>query len=285
MWTLLASLAWAQAPKDPADVSDCTLPPVPVDVLAASIADATGAFAGLDLDGFEAQTSQVWKQLPCVSEPLTPLDVADVYKLRALDAFLAQNDATVLDSLRSARATVPGYVLPPSVAPNGHPLKQAFDAAGDADASPRTDLPVPDEARILVDGQPVLTRPQDRPVLLQLLTMDGGVEWTRVIDADAPTPDYEALSDDFRDKYLSEAKIIRVRPRRPVELVVASSIALAGATGMYALSRGSEARFFDEATPYEDLPSLRARTNGLQTAAVLTGIAGLGLGATAAITW
>ncbi len=112
-----------------------------------------------------------------------------------------------------------------------------------------------------------------------------GVEWTQVIDAAAPTPDHGALSDDFRGKDLIEAKVLRVRERRPVELLVASSIALAGATGVHALSRGSKARFFDETTPYQDLASLQACTNGLQSAAVFTGIAGLGLGTTAAVTW
>jgi len=268
----------------PADV-DCSLPPVSTDALAATIGDATGAFAGLDIEGFEAQAEMVWRQLPCVSEPLTPLDVADVYKLRALDAFLDQDEEVVSDSLEAALDAAPGYSLPASIAPEGHPLQVAFDAAATASPASRSDLPVPNEARLLVDGQPVLTRPDGRAVLLQLLTIDGAVAWTSLVDDGEPVPAYETLSDEFREKYLSEAKVIRVRPRRPVELVVASSVAIVGAGAMYGLSRSSRATFFDPQTPYEDLAGLRARTNGLQTAAVLTGVAGLGLGATAVVTW
>lgn len=282
MWTLLLSTALGQAPSDP---GPCALPPVPVDTLAASVADATGAFAGLDIEGFETQAAIVWKQLPCVSEPLTPLDVADLYKLRALDAFLAQDDAEVRDSLAGLHAAAPDYVLPPSIAPQGHPLQKTMAEVFGAPAGPRSDLPVPNEARLLVDGEPILTRPDDRAVLLQLLTMDGGVEWTRLVLEDGETPSYETLSDDFREKYLSEARVIRVRERRPVELVVASGVAMLGASAMYGLSRSSRARFLDPATPYEDLAGLRARTNGLQTASVLTGVAGLGLGATAVVSW
>lgn len=281
MWTLLITLVWAQAPSPDAA---CALPPVPSAVLAGSIADATGAFAGLDLDGFEDRAEAVWKQLPCVSEPLTPLEVADVYKLRALDAFLAQDDLTMRQSLRSMHDTAPDYALPPTIAPHGHPLQKAMEEAANAPASPRSDLPVPNEARLLVDGEPILTRP-DRPVLMQLLTMNGGVEWTHLLPEDTPPPAYETLDEDFRDRYLSQAKVIRVRQRRPVELVVASGAALLGASAMYGISHSSRASFRDPGTPYEDLAGLRARTNGLQTAAVITGLAGLGLGATAIVTW
>jgi hypothetical protein len=47
---LLAALAWAEDPEgEPTPVpTACTLPPVSVDVLAGSVAEATGAFAGLD---------------------------------------------------------------------------------------------------------------------------------------------------------------------------------------------------------------------------------------------
>jgi hypothetical protein len=289
MWTLLITLSWA-APGSTQPEGTAPAPtecggPVSVEALVASISDATGAFANLDLDGFGARTGMVWDQLPCLSEALTPLDVADVYKLRALDALLAQDDERVRDSLRSARAAAPDYRLPASIAPKGHPLKIAFDEVGD-DMSPREDLPVPSEARVLVDGQAVLTRPTDRAAIVQLVTIDGAVAWTQMVEEGAAVPAYEALSDDFRDDYLkSSAKVIRVRSRRPIELVVASSVAVIGASAMYGLSRSSRATFFDPETPYEDLAGLRARTNGLQTAAVLTGAAGLGLGATAVVSW
>jgi len=294
MWNGLVVLAalttsgWSaegeeEAATTPDASTTCALP-IAVDTLAGNVSDATGAFASLDIDGFEEKAAAVWRQLPCLSEPLTPLDVADVYKLRALDAFLAEDTEGVEDSLRSARSAAPDYRLPASIAPKGHPLKETFDRVGE-DTAPRNDLPVPNDARLLVDGQPVLSRPTDRAVLLQLLTIDGAVAWTRIVEEEDDTPAYEALSDDYRDRYLSEAKVIRVRPRRPVELVVASSVAIVGASAMYGLSRSSRAQFFDPATPYEDLAGLRARTNGLQTAALLTGLAGVGLGATAVVTW
>lgn len=287
MWMLLWSLSWAASgSKQASDVApraECGAT-VSVDALAASIADATGAFASLDIDGFGARTATVWDQLPCLSDSLTPLDVADVYKLRALDALLAQDDERVRDSLRSARAAAPDYRLPSSIAPKGHPLKTAFDEVAD-DTSAREELPVPSEARVLVDGQPVLSRPTDRAVIVQLLTIDGSVAWTHLVEEGESLPAYDALSDDFREEYLKGAKVIRVRPRRPVELVVASSLAVVGASAMYGLSRGARTQFLDPETPYEDLASLRARTNVLQTAAVLTGAAGLGLGATAVVTW
>ena len=212
MWTLILALgagAFAADTPEPASSDEvaaavaCALPPVSVDTLAATISDATGAFAGLDLEGFEAKAGMVWKQLPCVSEPMTPIDVADVYKLRALDAFLAQDEPTVGASLTSALKAAPGTTLPASIAPKGHPLKQAFDDASASVTSgatgPEVDLPVPSEARLLVDGQPVLSRSAERAVLLQLLTMDGAVAWTHLVEPSAEVPAYEALSEDDRE--------------------------------------------------------------------------------------
>jgi hypothetical protein len=283
MWALWWAVAAAEeVPQSPPDVA-CVLT-VPVDTLASSLADATGAFANLDIEGFEAHAENVWRTLPCLAEPLMPLDVADVYKVRALDQFLAQDDAGVRNSLRSARAAVPDFRLPASVAPQGHPLQAAFDEASD-DVAAREDLPVPSEARLLIDGQPVLSRPVDRAVIVQLIQADGAVAWTSLVEAGAAPPAYETLSDDYREAYLSGAKVIRVRPRRPFELVVASSASVVGAATMYGLSRRSRSQFFAPTTDYDDLASLRARTNGLQTAAVLTAAAGLGLGVTAAVTW
>lgn len=285
MWLLLGASAWAEEVAEPPaeEPAECVLT-VAADTLAATTAEAAGAFASLDIEGFEAKAATLWRQLPCLSEPLTPLDVADVYKVRALDTFLDQDDDAVRDSLMAARAAAPDYRMPAALAPKGHPLKAVFDEVA-VDTSPRVDLPVPRDARLLVDGQPVLTRPTDRAVLMQLVGADGAVVWTRLVESAEPAPAYETVSDDYRADYLTDAKVIRVRARRPIELVVASSAAIVGSGAMYALSRGSRAQFFDPSTPYDDLASLRARTNGLQTAAVVTAAAGIGLGATAVVTW
>jgi len=258
---------------------------VPVTTVTQTTGAATASFAGLDVAGFEGHADTLWQSLPCVDEPLGPLEVADIYAVRALDAFLDGQTERVEHSMASLRHAVPGYRLSTAIAPKGHPLRAAYDAAETSPLPPTDDLPVPSEARLLVDGQPVLSRPTDRAVLLQLLTAEGEVRFTSLLEADAPTPAYEAISDDYRAAYLSEAKVIRVRQRRPIELVVASSVALGGAAAMYGLSRGARAEFLDPTTPTPDLAGLRARTNSLQTASLLTGLAGAGLGVAAAVAW
>lgn len=259
--------------------------PITSTELAARVSEASARFAGLDVVGFESTSEAVWSLLPCVDEPLGPLAVADLYQVRALDAFLAQDDPAVALAMGSLRGAVPTYRLSTAVAPKGHPLRVAFDAAADAPAPPTEKLPVPAEARLLVDGQPLLARPTDRAVIVQRLTEEGEVTFTALLEQGEEVPEYPSLDESYREAYLSEAKVIRVRQRRPIELVVASGLALGGATAMYALSRDARSTFLDPETEIDELAGLRARTNGLQTAAVLTGVAGAGLGVVAAVSW
>lgn len=278
MLALTTVLAFAQTPAPCSAAITST-------ELAARVSEASARFAGLDVVGFENTSADVWALLPCVDEPLGPLAVADLYQVRALDAFLGQDDAGVSLAMGSLRSAVPGYRLSSAVAPKGHPLREAFDEAADAPAPSTEDLPVPSEARLLIDGQPVLARPTERAVIMQRLTEDGDVTFTRLLETGEAVPEYPRLDESYREAYLSESKVIRVRQRRPIELVVASGLALGGATTMYALSRDSRATFLDPETEIDQLAGLRARTNGLQTASILTGLAGAGLGVVAAVSW
>ena len=278
MLALTITLAFAQSPSSCAASITST-------ELAARVSEAGARFAGLDVGGFESTSNDVWTLLPCVDEPLGPLAVADLYQVRALTAFLAQDDVGVSAAMRSLRAAVPGYRLSTALAPKGHPLRVAFDAVTEPDEAPTEDLPVPAEARLLVDGQPVLRRPSDRAVLVQRLTDEGTVTFTSLLEAGEPVPEYPSLDESYREDYLSETRVIRVRQRRPIELIVASGLAVAGAGTMYGLSRSSRATFLDPTTPTDDLAGLRARTNGLQTASIVTGLAGTGLGVLAAVSW
>ena len=85
------------------------------------------AFADLDLDGLTEARDEAVSLLPCLVEPIAPGQAAAYHRLMGMHAFAAGQRDQVLSEFHAARKLVPGYAVPESVAPPGHPLIEAYE--------------------------------------------------------------------------------------------------------------------------------------------------------------
>jgi len=258
---------------------------VSVLALESASARATQAFAALDLQSFEQARDDAYGSLPCLNEAITASAAAGYYRVLALDAFIAQDLDAVEAAFGASRQAYPGYRLPSNVAPRNHPLRVRYDAAALREWNAPVEIPVPLEATLLIHGRHQLLLSEDRPSIAQLLNEQGEVEWTSYVAAGAPLPDYEAAPENMRAQYLDQRVIMAPPHRRPYELVVTSGVLLASAVTMQVMAGTTRRAFDDPKTPYEDLPSLRGRINGLNVGGAVTGVAGVGVGALAVVRW
>ncbi len=253
--------------------------------LESAVTAATAAFADLDLVGFEAARDEAFRALPCLGEALTPAAAAGYHRVIAMDAFVAQDAAATEAAFAALLSAYPAWRLPSSVAPRGHPLRTAFEAAEARPSSGVVGLPVPLEATLLVDGRHTLDYPTDRPSVLQLLDAAGAVSWTTFHAAGEPAPDYVAAPEDARAAYLEQAVILAPTRRKPVELVITAAGLAVGSAALWATAAGQERQFTDPTTPYGDLGALQARTNTLLVGAAALGAGAAATGAVAVVRW
>ncbi len=159
--------------------------------LRASIALAEDAFVELDTEGFARAATDAGYTLSCLEEPLTPLDAAGYHRMKALKAFVdgSPEDATL--AFQAVYASQPGYTLPTEMAPIGHPLRAAFDAALELAEPGAFLLPRPAAGWVSVDGRRTRTAPDGRPWLFQLFGDDSQVESVAWIPAGDSWPQYD----------------------------------------------------------------------------------------------
>lgn len=155
-----------------------------------AIRDAEGAFASMDATGFDAAIRDARAAVACATEPLTPVQCAGFHRIMALEAFLdRKEDAAVLDFV-AVRATQPGYKLPESIAPEGHPLRQLFDQSAEFASSATFPLPPPDGGWLNVDGARADAAPSSRPFVLQYFDPKGTPQLTGYVPVSGALPAY-----------------------------------------------------------------------------------------------
>jgi hypothetical protein len=155
-----------------------------------AVTRAESAFVDMDETTFRTASSDAQVTLDCLSEVLTPVQVAAYHRVRALGAFLGGDHARATLDFRAVLGTQPGYVLPQEIAPVGHPLRADFEGSKQFADAERFGLPAPAEGWLLVDGQRSAQAPAGRPFLLQWLDDDGVVSLSAWIDVGDPVPRY-----------------------------------------------------------------------------------------------
>lgn len=235
----------------------CPRPSEPAELRQAEL-QAASAMAGLDDAAFEAAVQRAETALECLGTPVSPTAAAAWHRTRALVAFTAGDRDAARRSLRAAFALDPDGTLPESVAPPGGALDQLVSEARAAGPPPRKPA-----GKAWFDGE-TRGRPDGVPTVLQVRGENGIT--TRELAFD------EAWSPP---------------PRQPsVPLLVTGGVAMLGAGGLFAVSALSRAEYDDleDPVPTEDLPGLRARTNGTMIASAALGALGV-VGIGVAFAW
>ena len=263
---LTAPLAEARAGDCPAAFSARDL------VVVVTQGDA--AFSALEDEQFAAARQQAGAMVPCLAEPLSPGQAALLHKLGALGAFVDRDDAGAVAAFRSLVLASPGYVLPESLAPPGHPLRTHFAVAEGMVAVPDIPMPAPVAGRVYVDGRPADAAPAGRPWVFQHIDEAGAVLDSALVAAGEGAPVFENTG-------LPVAAGVRPGVHRPLALTAGAAALASGV--LYLSARGTAARFWDPTTETSELEALRTRTNTLGWLSAGAGVVAVGTGAGAFI--
>ena len=235
---------------------------------------AEGAFSTSDVDTLLSVVASLEASLVCQAEPLSPIHVAAFHRIEALAAIAEFDAAAAVLSFQAVLATMPGYQLAPELAPEGHPVRKAFDEAKLFADSEVFELPAPEAGWITIDGNRSQRAPAGRPFLFQHLSAEGAVTQTAYVDVGTPVPTYATAPVPVPDPPVPTRTRARVNP-----WLVGAGIALGAASvSMYGGAFVARDRY-DEAVLAGDEGRIRSRywtTNGLLGGSV----AALGVGTT-----
>lgn len=225
------------------------------------------AFARMDADTFEDHRVEVDRVLACHTGAMTPIECAAYHRMQAFAAFLAEDTPGAILGFQAALAAMPGYTLPRSIAPEGHPLRDQFEQAALFATGEVTTLPEPATGWIALDGLRTRDAPAARPFVFQRFDKVGTLIETLYVRVGAPLPQYPV------------APPPPVEPRGGVDPWLASGVALgavsAGLYGAAFATRGAYDRAVEEGDR-DRIVSSKRTTNAL----VVSSVAVLGGGAT-----
>jgi hypothetical protein len=262
LWALVATTA--EAGCDQASLTE-------------AISRAEVAFAAMDATAFDTAIADARDAFVCQTDALTPVVCADWHRVLALDAFLRDDGPDAVLAFHAALNTMPGYDLPTSIAPMGHPLRTQFEQAKLLAPGGTFDLPVPSEGWVAIDGQRGQTAPSGRPFVFQRFDDRGHVADTRYVEVGAPMPDYPAQKSQSQSTTPGPRGAGGERHTSPA--LIGTGIALGVVSGaLYGAAFVTRSNY-DEAveTGNEDgIKGNHAATNGL----VIGSIGALGLGLT-----
>lgn len=252
--------------------ADCSSSTTAAD-LRGRIGEAQAAFVAMDLDRFEGAQHAAAEALTCLNEPLEPADAAAYHGLRALVAFVAEDEHGTLVAYHAAHRAWSLYTLDPSLAPEGHPLRAALEQARLLPESAMSPLQAPPRVVLRVDGAPREAHPTERPYTLQASEKRDQILHTDWLPSGSPPPAWSEAP-----LPLSRAP----RENKPVRtaLLVGAGSSMGAAAGLYGAAWATRATFFDPNTPLEDLSGVRKTTNGATVGAIALGVTGLALGTT-----
>jgi hypothetical protein len=165
---LSISGASAQQVPCPAEISD----------LEARIRQAHEAYAVMDTDALFAAHRDAREAVGCLGELIEPEQAADFHGVTGLAAFLTEDDEGTLAAFHAALAADPSWRLPERVAPDGTVLVELQEQAASHGDDARSPLVNHEGFVLMIDGEPSLERPSERPCVLQVLTEDWDVLWS-----------------------------------------------------------------------------------------------------------
>lgn len=264
--------------------------PTRADAVLRSLSTAEVAFAAMNESEFAAAVNQARAALTCLAEPLAPPDAAQMHRVEAYSAFLAGDAERTRLHFAAALSREPSYSLARSLAPEGHPLRAAFEDARQAPPAQLAPLAAPAEGSLLVDGARAADYPLNRPFILQLQAADGSITWTAQLAAGQALPDYPRGRRGAQEPN-GQVVVLQVQDR-PWALVGGAALGALTAGVLYRAAAGAEERFLDpsgctvdpEPCYQEDLRALRVN-HGLVLGSAALGVTAVGLGVTAVVRW
>ncbi len=274
-------------------IAQATCPrPVSAAALARFISKADVAFAQMDAEAFRAARWEADKSIPCLGQAIQAGQAAAYYRMQALGSFMDQDHARTVGWFKSVFAVAPQYVLPETLAPDGHPMRIDFEVAQGAPRLSGEPVPRPALGVIRVDGKTAAELPQDRPFLWQHTDGDGRVRATTVVQPGMQPPryatlrGYQAIPRDRRSGPVTRARRNRSHGLSVPLAVLSGCTAIASGVS-YAVASSKAQRFWSRATPTSKLASLQNQTNTWVWISVGTGAiaAGTGVAAVVSGTW
>lgn len=231
------------------------------------------AFAELDLAALNAADEVARGTLECLSEPITPSDAAAFHRLMGLTAFANLDRERVSSEFHAARKLEPGYSFPPELAPEGHPLLEAYARAVLLDEGELVTPFPPVGGYVTVGGVRGAPRASASPAVVQVFDSSGAVLETLYVGPGDRLPEWGP-------KPLPE----RSTDHR-IPLIFATGSTLIASGALYGVAQLSEKQFWDPNTPTAELPELRQRTNSMAFGGLAFGVLAVGLGTITVVTW
>jgi hypothetical protein len=243
--------------------------PTSVPALRDAIDRANGAYASLDLPGFETAVESARSTLVCLDAVVPPSLAAGLHRTEGLAAFIASDPVRASAAFGAARRLEPTWRFPADAIPEGNPVLDAYGAL-DVAALGFVEVDPPPSGTLRIDGQPTRRRPTDVPIVYQWLDRDGAVATTAYLWPEDPLP--------AADVPLGSAAA--THPRRGAMLIVSGATALASGA-LYGSAALTHRTWADPATDRGKLDGLRATNNGLVIASGLALGVSLGTGTVA----
>jgi len=244
--------------------------PSEVSSISIDVSMAEVAMASLDTDAFAASVADARQALPCLAIPLNPLDAASFHVLMGLDAFMGGKPDDAARSFQAVLAITPAFRLPAAIAPAGGPLEAVLEKARGLPATEAEALP-PFDGIVRVDGVTSLTRPKNRPCVLQLVSTKGVVSSTYYLAPADELPRWDPPPTAFQ-KALPK---LRAKPSVPFAIAAGTTAAAAVALDVFGSTR--HAAYLDPTTPYDKLDALRLESDGSLVATIGLGAAAVAL--------
>ena len=267
---------------------------------------ARSAFAAVDPEGFATSRGIMLDRVRCQTERLDPKVIGQVHLVQALAAQLEGRKDRVAAAIAGMFAADPGYQIPLTVVPEGHPMRGQIDyAARLLREPPTTALPILPSGWIEADGELAKAISPVRAELVQ--EMDGagqviatGYLWPGdPVDAWLAPPAKSEGSGGVSARPASDlSSAARLPPTHPSPWLHRAPLIVAGVgAGVAAAILGVDAftakSSFDAYTPSspasaEDestLTGLQTRANENATIALVVGGVGLGVATVTVVTW
>jgi len=164
--------------------------PCPADIaeLDRRVEAALDAYAVMDTDALFAAHRQAREAVGCLDQLLEPEDIADFHGVTGLAAFLTEDDEGTEAAFAAALAADPSWRLPERVAPDGSVLVEIQAQAAERATAPPSPMVNHDAFVLMVDGEPALERPADRPWVLQVATEEWDILWSGALGPNDELP-------------------------------------------------------------------------------------------------
>ncbi len=236
------------------------------------------AFAALDAETLLTQASVARTQImPCVVEPLTKEDAAAFHRLMAMEAFIAEDYIRAKQELHASLLLQPGYTFPTNVAADGHPLLALYKEAQTLGDGEGEKIYPPPDGYVLVGGVRNAARYSLTPVIIQVFSVEDGVETlreTRYVQPGEATPNWSGNAFGLTAKDIGiDLESLQRKPvlQDPRPWYIGAGVTAIASGLLYGIAMSEKAHYQDPSTADVDLQGFASRANSLGTASLITG--------------